>query len=529
MPTTYCLLPTYSSTVHNNYYFLRQLTVALDHRLQGAVVMECFSQNKDELILSFETPAGGFFIKATLGADFSCLSFPQNFERARRNSVDLFEQLQGLRFEGVYQYHNERSFRLNFGENTEVLFKMHGNKSNVLLIQRGNIISLFRSRLHGDTALVPEQLDRTIDWSYEHFLKHRDRFRETYFTLGKLVWKYLEAGDFSSLPAEDQWQQLEAVRAELEVGVYYITLIDESPYFSLIPFGNIVATFHDPIVALNSFYRSFVQLRALVAEKRKLLSGLQQQHARLTAWLLTNRERLESIREDNRYRLWADIIMANLDKVPPGKPSVVLDDFYRDNTPVEIKLKPDLSPQKNAEIYYKKARNQSIEASHLERMIQEREAQREGVGLAMARAKEIKTLKELRLVSGSATGSSGKKDGPALPYKEHSLMGFRIWVGRSAQANDQLLQQYASKEDLWLHARDVSGSHVIVKHQAGKKFPVPVIERAAQLAAFHSKRKNESLCPVIFTPRKYVRKRKGDPAGTVVVDREEVIMVVPKG
>ncbi|HLT71447.1 MAG TPA: NFACT RNA binding domain-containing protein, partial [Cyclobacteriaceae bacterium] len=99
----------------------------------------------------------------------------------------------------------------------------------------------------------------------------------------------------------------------------------------------------------------------------------------------------------------------------------------------------------------------------------------------------------------------------------------------SAQANDQLLQKYSSKDDLWLHARDVSGSHVIVKHQAGKKFPGAVIERAAQLAAFHSKRKNESLCPVILTPRKYVRKRKGDPAGTVVVDREEVIMVVPAG
>ena len=59
-------------------------------------------------------------------------------------------------------------------------------------------------------------------------------------------------------------------------------------------------------------------------------------------------------------------------------------------------------------------------------------------------------------------------------------MGFRILVGRNAQANDQLLQQYTSKEDMWLHARDVSGSHVIIKHQAGKKFPGPVIERAAQ-------------------------------------------------
>jgi predicted ribosome quality control (RQC) complex YloA/Tae2 family protein len=108
-------------------------------------------------------------------------------------------------------------------------------------------------------------------------------------------------------------------------------------------------------------------------------------------------------------------------------------------------------------------------------------------------------------------------------------MGFRILVGRSAEANDTLLQQYTAKDDLWLHARDVPGSHVIIKHQSGNKFPRPVVERAAQLAAFHSKRRNENLCAVIFVPRKYVRKRKGDPAGTVHVDREEVILVVPAG
>ena len=62
----------------------------------------------------------------------------------------------------------------------------------------------------------------------------------------------------------------------------------------------------------------------------------------------------------------------------------------------------------------------------------------------------------------------------------------------------------------------------------GQKFPNDVIERAAQLAAYHSKRKTDSLCPVIFTPKKFVRKRKGDLPGVVVVDKEEVILVEPR-
>ena len=81
---------------------------------------------------------------------------------------------------------------------------------------------------------------------------------------------------------------------------------------------------------------------------------------------------------------------------------------------------------------------------------------------------------------------------------------------------------------MWLHAKDVAGSHVIIKHQSGKNFPKDVIERAAELAAYNSKRRTESLCPVSYTPKKFVRKRKGDAPGLVVVEREQVIMVVPR-
>jgi predicted ribosome quality control (RQC) complex YloA/Tae2 family protein len=78
-----------------------------------------------------------------------------------------------------------------------------------------------------------------------------------------------------------------------------------------------------------------------------------------------------------------------------------------------------------------------------------------------------------------------------------------------------------------MHVRDDSGSHVLLKHQANKPFPKDVIEYAAAIAAFFSKRKTEPLCAVIVTPKKFVRKRKGDPAGAVVVDREDVILVEP--
>lgn len=102
-------------------------------------------------------------------------------------------------------------------------------------------------------------------------------------------------------------------------------------------------------------------------------------------------------------------------------------------------------------------------------------------------------------------------------------------IGRNAKNNDLLTQRYTYKDDLWLHARDVTGSHVVVKYKAGKTFPKSVIERAAELAAWYSKRRTDSLCPVIVTPKKYVRKPKGLAEGQVLVEKEDVVLVVPKG
>ena len=124
---------------------------------------------------------------------------------------------------------------------------------------------------------------------------------------------------------------------------------------------------------------------------------------------------------------------------------------------------------------------------------------------------------------------TSKESPPETPrFKMYEHMGFRILVGRNAKNNDELTFQYGYKEDLWLHAKDVKGSHVLIKYQSGQNFPKPVIRYAAELAGYYSGNKNANTCPVIYTPRKYVRKSKGLPAGAVMVDKEEIIFVNPR-
>jgi predicted ribosome quality control (RQC) complex YloA/Tae2 family protein len=511
--------------VHNNYYFLKRVSEALGQKLSGAVISECFSQSKEELVIRFETFTKPFIIKASLSPQVSCLSFPALFQRAKKNSVDLFPALIGLRVESVRQFWNERSFAIVFKTGETLLFKMHGNRSNLILFEESRV-TLFKTSLEADAVISPDTLDRTIDWSYETFLQNHDEPAKLYFTFGKLVWNYLRKKNYSAKTAEQKWDLIQDVKRQLETNAPRITQIDGVPHLSMIDHGDIQKIIPDPLEAVTTYFHQFTQVHAFELEKAQTLSRVRARIQSGENYLTKVRAKLDDLKQDVNYKLWADLIMANLHTLTPGMENVQLNSFY-DGHPIAVRLKNTISPQKNAELYYRKAKNQQIEIDHLTEAIRSKQkdidVSRELLGQINASA----DMNSLRRITNSLSPAAKDAEEKNLPYHEFDFKGFRILVGRNAQANDELTLRHSYKEDLWLHAKDVSGSHVIVKHQAGKKFPKDVIERAAQLAAYNSKRKTDSLCPVSYTPKKFVRKRKGDRPGLVVVEREQVIMVVP--
>jgi predicted ribosome quality control (RQC) complex YloA/Tae2 family protein len=514
--------------VHNNYYFLRQLTQSLEKVVMPAVVSECFSQNKDELIIRFERKESPFFIKASLSPSFSCLAFPENFHRARKNSIDLFEKLIGQRVERIHQYENERSFSIGFSNNVTLLFKMHGNRSNLILFVNNSIAEIFKNNIAEDEGIDLNRLDRPIDWGFENFQQHRASPEKIYFTFGKVVWKYLEANNYKNLSVDQQYQKIQKVCNQLQNPAYSIRKADGHLFFSMLEYGEVVKAFDDPINAINTFFTYYTQQESFAREKTSMLSHLTAKLHATENYIGKTQKKLDDLDSDNNYKVWADILMANLHAIGPGLEKITLANFYHDNHPTEIKLKRDLSPQKNAAIFYKKSKNQQIEIHHLQQLLKNKRKELDDLAmqvLELESAHDFKTVKGLH--EKLNLNPEKEKQATPLPYREVEFKGYKIWIGKNAQNNDTLTLKYGYKEDLWLHAKDVAGSHVLIKHQAGKNFPKDVIERAAQLAAYYSKRKNESLCPVAVTPKKFVRKRKGDPAGAVVVEREEVLMVVP--
>jgi hypothetical protein len=118
--------------------------------------------------------------------------------------------------------------------------------------------------------------------------------------------------------------------------------------------------------------------------------------------------------------------------------------------------------------------------------------------------------------------------GPARPFRTYrSSGGLEIWVGRGAASNDALTFHESSPRDVWLHARDSAGAHVVLRWSRDEPPPSRDLEEAAVLAAWHSKSRGSGLAPVDWTRRKYVRKARGGPPGQVLVQRAETIFVKP--
>lgn len=517
--------------MHNNFFFLRQLADALERNLKHSVVRECFTQNKDELVVVLSKSRKETVIKASLSPTLSSLSFPERFHRAARNSVDIFGSTLGQRVLKFTAIENDRSMLLVLDGHQALLYKMHGTRSNVILLSDDKVTSLFKNKFKSDIRATPEHLSRSIDWTRASFLKHCSSARKYFNPLGKPVWDFLEAKGFDKLESAEQADLFEETITALQSPRhYYVTEINRLPCLQLLETGKVLRIHSDPVKAVTDFFNIRATDESFTRERNRLIGLLERRVASATAYVTNATKKLGTLQSDDRFRVWANLVMANLANIPAHADLVTLSSFENASESVSIKLNPALTPQKNAEGFYRKARNKSIEIKQLQDTIARREEILQESRALLGELQHASDLSELNpLTEKVSRGKTVRSTATALPYREVEFKGFAIRIGRNARSNDELTLRYSHKEDLWLHARDVSGSHVIVKAQGKKPIPGEVVLRAASLAAWYSKRKTDSLCPVSVVKRKYVTKRKSDPPGMVRLLREEVVMVEPAG
>ncbi|WP_114782392.1 NFACT RNA binding domain-containing protein [Botryobacter ruber] len=518
--------------MHQNYYFLKQLTAELRPRLTGLQLVTCFSQNRDELIIGLSGTGSDeeFYIRALLTSHFSALSFPSDFRRARANSVDLFEPMLGQTVEDVVQHVNERSFYLRLSNQMVLLFKLFGNRSNIILYQHHEPLALFHKKFGADLELDPLTMHRPLQQNFQAFEAAGGNLKKLYPTFGDIPALYLAQQQYDQQTLSGKWELVQDVLDVLEnPPAYYLTKLEGKTRLTLLPVGEVQQTLHDPVEALNAFTRNYLTETGFEQQYEQTRLQLTKKLKGTQVVLEQTTSKIEELRHDRSYAQTADVIMANLSNIPPRTKEIELYDFYTDQ-PRTYKLKADESPQKYAERLYRKAKNQHVEVKQLEEKAERKLEEVIVLEDALAALAEVKRYKELKafLRDYAHLLTSRQQAQQEAPFRVFETEGFKILVGKSASNNDLLTQRHTYKDDTWLHAKDVSGSHVVIKYQAGRTVPVTVLEKAAQLAAWYSKRKNDSLCPVLYTPKKYVRKPKGAAPGAVVVEREKVLLVKPE-
>lgn len=219
------------------------------------------------------------------------------------------------------------------------------------------------------------------------------------------------------------------------------------------------------------------------------------------------RAELERAKEAPRVRAAAELLMA-LSPYAPVPPSLTLPD----GSSFEVQAKAGEAPHEVADRLFAKARSMDRARANLPAKIAQMEAR------AAASTGRREPLRKRQ----------ASKPGPRLPYKRFtSRGGLEIRVGKSAKDNDDLTFHHSSPDDIWMHARDTAGSHVVLRWTGEGSPPAPDLEEAAVLAAWHSQARGSTVVPVDWTRRKHVRKPRGAAPGSVLVSRAKTVMVRP--
>ena len=286
---------------------------------------------------------------------------------------------------------------------------------------------------------------------------------------------------------------------------------------------------------LDYFYAERDSVSRMKQRSQDLYKLLQNVSERTARRLANQREELKASAERDKLKLMGDLISANLYRVEKGMSSVTVENFYEDGCPqTEIKLDPMLTPSKNMQKYYSEYRKADTAEKILTEQIAKGEEELsyiDSVFDALTRTQSEDEVNELRqelseqgYIKSSKLKGKPPKSRPPLEFT--SPDGFTVLVGRNNKQNDRLTTKTADKTDIWLHTKDITGSHVIIRAE-GKEIPDSTVMWAARVAAFHSRAKNSSQVPVDYAPVRFVKKPSGAKPGMVIFTNNRTLYVTP--
>ncbi|WP_242314977.1 NFACT RNA binding domain-containing protein [Bacillus cereus group sp. BfR-BA-01355] len=243
---------------------------------------------------------------------------------------------------------------------------------------------------------------------------------------------------------------------------------------------------------------------------------------------------LQDAGKADKYQLFGELLTANMYALKKGDKDIEVVNYYDENSgTVKITLDPLKTPSDNAQRYfqkYQKAKNSVViveeqiektneEILYFDSLLQQMEA---------ASSKDIEEIREELAEEGYVRNRKTKntKKKPTKPVLDKYLAsdGTEIFVGKNNKQNDYLTTKFARRDEIWLHTKDIPGSHVVIRSLEPAE---ETLLEAAKIAAYYSKAKESSSVPVDFTKIRHVKKPSGAKLGFVTYDNQQTVYVTP--
>lgn len=286
---------------------------------------------------------------------------------------------------------------------------------------------------------------------------------------------------------------------------------------------------------LDIYYTENDKIDRIHQKSQSIRKSIQVNLERALNKLAKQKQELLESEDREKYKVYADLISANLYRIEKGLSKIDLENFYDEKMErITIPFDQKYSPVENAQRYYKKYAKLKHAHSLLLEQIPETEKEIEYLENVLNNIDncteliELEEIKEELIHEGYLKGKykKNKNNKISKPYHFISSDGFHIFVGKNNRQNDFLTLKTANKRDIWLHAQRMPGSHVIIKSE-NSLVPPNTLKEAATLAAYYSKGRNSNNVAVDYTERRNIKKPKNAKAGMVIYDNYETVFVTP--
>ena len=269
--------------------------------------------------------------------------------------------------------------------------------------------------------------------------------------------------------------------------------------------------------------------------------------------LININQKLEDCKNMDTYRLYGELITANLYRIKDfNTDEIKLENYYDNNHLITIKLDKRYPPSINAKMFFKKysklknalkivseQKAETIdELNYIDSIIYELDNCKtlDDISTILEEISENKTFEDInkKLIknsnSKSKKGKQNKNNNQKLNFNpiKYNIDNYTLLVGRNNVENDYLTLKYAKKTDIWFHTKDIHGSHCILVLNGNNAPSNDILVRCAEIAAYHSKGKNSSNVPVDFCEVKFVKKPSKSKPGMVIYTHNKTLNVEPK-